>query len=240
MGLSVTQMDTQLAENLGDPNGRRWDHAKRITALNSAQRDAVNTVLSLGSKDYPTFGSLTNLQAYSSISIETDGYLLSGLDSSPGPLIGEQGFIRARVTAYATDTTQVDMVHISPQSGENGDNYYTQTSFNFPYIRFTATDVCAEIGTDDEFPVTVDFTYIRRPKTLVTDSVTGYQTDQGDIDSVFHDSVVKLAEAYCRRMADDFQQYGAIRTEAMDDIKQIVLGYQSVHNRSRNTFEETR
>ena len=69
MGLTVSTMDTNLSNLLGDPNGYRWNHTRRMIAINQAQRDVANIVLGMGSKQYPTFGVLTQLQAASDIAV---------------------------------------------------------------------------------------------------------------------------------------------------------------------------
>ncbi|MBU2249870.1 MAG: hypothetical protein KKD77_24200 [Gammaproteobacteria bacterium] len=215
--MTVTEMDTLLKRLLGDPNGYRWGHEQRREALNMAQREVVNAILGMSVNGRPPFDLLLSIQAQSTISLDSDGYALSGLDSSPGPFIGEQGFVRARATP---DTDACDLIHVRPESGEGGDNYFLQGYAAHPFIRFEGGKVYAEYGSTAA--LSADFVYIRTPKTMVTDGATGYQVATCELNVSLHDLVVRMAEAYCRRMANDFEQYKLIRQETMQSLTDMV------------------
>jgi len=215
--MTVSEMDTRLSQLLNDTNGRRWtqdDH--RLPALNDAQDWVVATLLGILGKE--SFSLLNSIQGHKQISVPTTGYAISTLGDDPGELFSEDGFIRAYVMVNGEKKR---CVRLTPDKEGLQQNWYLKGCNSYPIIRFEIGNIYIDVD-DGNYPVTTDIYYIRDPKELVVSSASGYQVTTCELDVGLHNVVVKASEAFCRRMADDFDQANIILSSVYEDIKIIA------------------
>jgi hypothetical protein len=220
--MTVQEMDTRLSQLLGDPNSRRWtqsDH--RLPALNIAQNQLVVGILGFSATNKSIFDLLLGIQASKTVSIGATGFHLNGLHPDPGRMFTEIGFMRAKVVLDGIDQR---CVRYSPDKESLSQNYYLKGNNEYPVIRFEANTVFVDVNYG-YYPVNTTVHYIREPKELVvTANIGSYNIGVCELNTGLHELVIQMAEAECRRMGDDFEQYQLLRQHNQEQLQLMIQG----------------
>ena len=220
--MTVSEMQTDVARLLNDTGNDKWSASTAILpALNSAQEEFVVKILGFSGKNRKVFDILTELQASKSASISTTGYALSGVDSTPGPVM-RNGVIAASATLDSvTRWLQIiDVVDLNKQR-----NYWFTGNDERPlgYVYGETFYILVSTGT---YPVTTTIYYIRRPKELVASGASGYQVTTCELDAVYHRIINEMAAANCwRGIADEssMAKYNNIMKRVDERIAGIAM-----------------
>jgi len=169
-----------------------------------------------------SFDVLTEIQASVETSVDTSGYALSNLNSSPGPFI-PGGFVASEILV---DSKKRWAARIPFKNLPQQNNRYLKGNSEKPVI-YIFSDTFHVLVTPGSYPVTATIYYIREPKELVALSASGYQVTICELNTIHHRLISKMAAAECHRMAGDapnMSKYIALTKETNLEIRQIALG----------------
>ena len=198
--MTVASMIDYVSERLGDPDNDKWTDAEHILpALNVAQDEFVVRILGFASQNRRVYDILSELQASkSSASVATTGYALSGVDSTPGPVI-RNGIIAVSCTLDSETKypQKLDVIDLEKQR-----NTFFTGDDERPlwYVFNEKLYIIADSGS---YPITAEFKYIREPKELVASGATGYQVETCEINALYHYLIADMAVANCWAMLGD-------------------------------------
>lgn len=222
--MTVSAMQTLVAQLLGDTGNTRWTAASHILpALNISQHDFMFKLLAYsGGENDNVYDALTELQASKSTSVDTSGYALSGLNSTPGPMVSS-GYIASKGTidSVVRWTKRIPLKDISRLNnrfeGGNDENPAVYILSNTYYL----------VVTTGTYPVTMTIYYIREPKELVASGASGYQATTCELNPSQHRLICEMAAGECHRMVGDqtnATKYKLIEEKTDKIIQSIAIG----------------
>jgi len=218
--MTVTAMQTLVAQILGDPSNQKYTNANQILpSLNTAQMEFVHKALAYGAGGENIFDQLTELQASTEQSVDTTGYDLDGLASSPGPFI-PGGYIASRGTI---DSVTRWIARVPMRSLAQRNNTYLKGNDENP-LCYIFTNNYYLLVTTGTYPVTTTIYYIREPKELVASGASGYQVTTCELNTMHHRLICKMAAADCFLLSKELERYMALSKEIEDEIKMIATG----------------
>uniref|UniRef100_A0A6M3L666 Uncharacterized protein n=1 Tax=viral metagenome TaxID=1070528 RepID=A0A6M3L666_9ZZZZ len=218
----VSAMQTLVSQILtGASTNTKWNATTAVLpALNNAQLEFVHKAIAYSAGSDTIFDELGELQASTSQSVNTTGYDLDGLASSPGPFLY---YVASKITI--DDTTRwVDRISFKDLDKQN--NKYTAGCDEDPKC-YIFTNTYFLLLTTGSYPVTATVYYIREPKELVASGASGYQVTTCELKSAFHRLICKMAAAECHRTAGDeynFKKYESLMNECEIQIQAIAKG----------------
>lgn len=186
--------------------------------LTLAQRKTQMDILSLARGHNKTFDLLLDFLAQATVSIETDGYALSGLASTPGPLLCPDAIIRAECTLGSV--LQRCVIRKTDEEVLS-QNYYMQGNNEYPVLYYENGKLYIDVTTGS-YPVSTIINYIRDSKTLVTTDAAGYQTDSMEFGEGLEDIVMRNAYAESMRTFVGADAYKAAREDVMQDLAALM------------------
>lgn len=191
--------------------------------LTIGTRKTQMDILSLAKANNKAFDMLVDFAASTDVGVETDGYALSGLDSTTGPLLcGMDAVIRAECTL---SSVQQRCLIRSTENEVLSQNYYYQGNNEWPILYMEAGSLYIDVTTGS-YPVTVTLNYIRDAKTLVTTDastdIADYQTDRLEFDEGLEDLAIRNSYAECMRTFSGEERYKSIREDIMNDLSGLM------------------
>jgi len=223
--MTVSEMQTYVAQILADTSNTKWQNATHILpAINSAQEEFVIKVLGLIGQNRAAFGILSELQKESSsLSIGTSGYALSGVDST-APFM-RNGLIAVKCTIDSA-TRWCQIISIADFGQQN--NYYAQGNSERP-LAYEFNETIYILASSGDYPVTSVIYYIREPKVLVASGASGYQATTCELNAVYHRMISEIAVANCWRLLGDessLQKYDRMMQRIDQRIQTIAMSGQ--------------
>ncbi|MBU2249871.1 MAG: hypothetical protein KKD77_24205 [Gammaproteobacteria bacterium] len=187
--------------------------------LTIGQRQTAMDILAIARQHKSSLNLLRDLQASASASVETDGYALTGIDTTPGPMLCPDSFIDAECTL---DSTLQRCVMRSPDMQGLYQNQYLRGNDEYPVIYFENAKLYIDVDSGSH-PVTVTFRYIRQPKDLVKYYASGYTTDHFDIgDEGLETLIIRNAYAEALLMASKFDEHKLIRDDVQQELTKLM------------------
>lgn len=226
--MTVTEMDTKLKNDLSDPNGEVWTQsANRLPALNSAQRTFAALLISTGNREL-----LDELEEEEQPSVDSTGYALTSLTNR---YFMRNGYVKA----YILDDGGVKRWVTKLDSEDVGltENSYMAGTTRSPKLYITS-DLLYLLITTGGYPRTLYLTYIGMPHTLATSASGSGKTQQVatcELNPMYHDLIVMMAEVELRRQRGDASDFNQIQI-----ISQYVSGQLAMLGRAKepNAKEE--
>ena len=221
--MTVAQMQTLTAQLLGDTNNNKWDATTAILpALNIAQMAFVHKMIGYSAQTENVFDVLTEIQTSTEKSVDTTGYDLDNLATSPGPFISG-GYVASKILVDAKEkwAARIPFKNLPQQN-----NRYLEGNSEKPVV-YIFTNTFYVLVTAGSYPVTATIFYLREPKELVASGASGYQVATCELNTIHHRLISKMAAAECHRMAGDtpnISKYMALTRENDLEIQQIALG----------------
>ena len=198
--MDVSSMVIYVSSLLGDTSNQKWTSSTHIVpALNSAQEEFIIKILGYLSQNRNAYDVLSELQASkSSASVATTGYALSGVDSTPGPVM-RNGVIAVSCTLDSVTRwcQKMDIADLEKQR-----NYYFKGNDERPKY-YVFNEILYIVASTGSYPITATFYYIREPKALVASGASGYQVTTCELNGIYHRLISEIAAANCWRMLGD-------------------------------------
>lgn len=223
--MTVSEQITSLGNLLNDPNSEVWTSTVKLEALNAAQREIVLYLLGFGQKNQDVFTLLSEIETEETVPIDSTGVNLTSQVTNRYFI--RNGFINARFVDVDGYTRWVERIAAS-KLGITENRYFEGTTRDPRcYISGNKLYLLVSVGS---YPVNLILTYIGAPKTLAT-SVTGSGRDAtvttSELNVLFHDLNVLMAEVKLRRMRgdkSDFEQAQFVWQFCQQQIQLLVNG----------------
>lgn len=223
--MTVNEMDGLLSRLVNDPNSEVWTQTIRLEALNSAQRELVLYLLGFGQKNQDVFTLLSEIETEETVAIDSTGVNLASMVTNRYFL--RNGYVNARFVDADGYTRWVERIAAS-KLGITENRYFEGTTRDPRcYISGNKLYLLVSVGS---YPIDLILTYIGAPKVLAT-SVTGSGRDAtvttSELNVLFHDLIVLMAEVKLRRMRGDktdFEQASFVWNFCQQQMQLLVSG----------------
>lgn len=224
--MTVSEMLTLAGYLLNDTNEEVWSSTIKLSALNSAQRDLVLSLLGYKREYSDVLDLLSEIQEKETQSVGTSGF---NLDNMVERYFLRNGYINSSILDQDDVTRWIEKIATS-KMGITENRYFEGTTRD-PKCRITANTYHLLI-TVGNYPRNVDFYYVGQPYTLATTASGTGKTQlvaTCELNPLMHDLVVLMAEVKLRRMRGsdaDFQQAQIVSAFVAGQISLLVTGAQ--------------
>lgn len=223
--MNVSEMDGLLSRLVNDPNSEVWSQTIRLEALNSAQRELVQILLGFSQKYQGIFDLLNEIQEVKSILIDSTGIDLGSQITERYFL--RNGFVNCNFTDPDGNVRWCERIP-TDKMGITENRYFAGT-IRDPKCRLFSNKFYVDVSVG-YYPLTANIFYVGMPFTLGT-TASGTDRDRTvttcELNPLFHDLIVLMAEVKLRRMRgdkNDFEQAAFVQQFVTQQIQLLVSG----------------
>lgn len=221
---TVAELDSDLSNNVGDPNSQTWSQSQRISAMNQSQIELVNHVLAFTINNEKVYELLSELQVTETPSIGTSGLNLNTGLSTRNYLTNGFAALQVLLNNKLPWCKKITLSNI----GLEMNKYKAGTNVRpHIYIFSNILFLLADIGI---FPVASTIYYIGEPFTLgIASGGSGKNqvVSTPDINVAFHQLLIKMAEVKLLNQRNDDKDVRRIQLKMLEidsEFRHIVTG----------------